>query len=208
MDRGVLADLERREVEPVRRDLPAQLGDLAPGDALQPSSTSASDLGQLRVEVGRRLVAPGARRRLADERHARSAQSLGDEPEPLAIRLVREAAAKLSVGLGEVLGIARRGGTRAVGRRCRRVAAATSASAASRPPRSRGGRGPPGCGASARYLRGHARVPVAVAADPAPERRNAPTRGGRVPVRPVPTPAGAPGASSAASGARYSRGTP
>ena len=35
MDRAVLADLERREVEPERRHLPAQLGDLAPGDPLE-----------------------------------------------------------------------------------------------------------------------------------------------------------------------------
>ena len=43
---------------------------------------------------------------LAGQRRARPAQPLGDEPEPLAVRLVREAAAELAVGLGQVLGVA------------------------------------------------------------------------------------------------------
>ena len=51
MDRAVLADLERGEVEPEGRELPAQLGDLAPGDARQPVVDERGlDLGQLRVE--------------------------------------------------------------------------------------------------------------------------------------------------------------
>ncbi len=62
MDRAVLADLERREVEPVRRDLPAQLRDLAPGDALQAILDERGlELGQLRVEVRGRVVVAGAR---------------------------------------------------------------------------------------------------------------------------------------------------
>ena len=36
VDRGVLADLERGEVEAERRHLPAQVGELAPRDARQP----------------------------------------------------------------------------------------------------------------------------------------------------------------------------
>ena len=48
---AVLADLERREVEPERRHLPAQLGDLAPGD---PPETVVDervlDLAELGVE--------------------------------------------------------------------------------------------------------------------------------------------------------------
>ncbi len=52
MDRGVLADLERGEVEPERPDLPAQLGDVAPGDPLEPvGDERVGDLGELRVEV-------------------------------------------------------------------------------------------------------------------------------------------------------------
>ena len=107
MDRAVLADLERREVEPVRRDLPAQLRDLAPGDALQAIVDERGlELGQLRVEVRGSVVVAGARSRVVGQRHAGPAQALGDEPEPLAIGLVREAAAELSVGLGKGLGVA------------------------------------------------------------------------------------------------------
>ena len=73
----------------------------------RPSATSASgDLGELGVEVARRRVAAGQRRRLADERGPRPAQPLGDEPEPLAVRLVGEPAAELSIRLGQVLGVA------------------------------------------------------------------------------------------------------
>ncbi len=108
VDRGVLADLERGEVEPERADLPAQIGDLAPGDPLEAvGDERLGDLDQLGVEVAGRLVAPGQGRRLPDERGARPAQPLGDEPEALAVRLVGEAPAELAVGLGQVLGVAR-----------------------------------------------------------------------------------------------------
>ena len=111
VDRRVLADLERREVEPERPDLPAQLGDLAVGDARQAvGDERVGDLGQLGLQLVGARVAPGPWRGLADQRGPRPAQSLGDEPEPLAIRLVREAAAELSVGLGQVLRVARQAG--------------------------------------------------------------------------------------------------
>ena len=107
VDRRVLADLERREVEPERPDLPAQLGHLAVGDALQPvGDERVGDLGELRLQFVRAGVAPGQRRGLADQRGPRPAQPLGDEPEALAVRLVGKAAAELSVGLGQVLGVA------------------------------------------------------------------------------------------------------
>ena len=107
VDRGVLADLELGQMESERADLPTQLGDLTPGDAVQTfGHERIGDLGQLGLEVGRDRVAPGPWRRLADERSPRPAEPLGDEPEPLSVRLVREPAAKLAVGLGKVLGIA------------------------------------------------------------------------------------------------------
>ena len=57
MNGAVLADLERGEVEPERRELPAEVLDLAPRDP--PESVRDQrvlDLGQLRVELvgGRR----------------------------------------------------------------------------------------------------------------------------------------------------------
>ena len=52
VDRAVLADLERREVEPERRELPAQVLDLAPGDAGQAvGDERVLDLGQLDVQL-------------------------------------------------------------------------------------------------------------------------------------------------------------
>ena len=54
MDRRVLPDLERGEVEPERPELPAQLRDLAPGDAAQAlGDERVGDLGELRVELAR-----------------------------------------------------------------------------------------------------------------------------------------------------------
>ena len=152
VDRRVLADLERGEVEPERPDLPAQLGDLAPGDALETvGDERVGDLDQFGIQLGRRAVPPGQRRGLADQRGPRPAQPLGDEPEALAVRLVGEAPAELSVGLREVLGIAgqarrERPGDPFVPRSRRR----SSASAGWRPPRTRAGRGRPGSAASAR----------------------------------------------------------
>ena len=127
VDRRVLADLERGEVEPERPDLPAELGHLAERDPRQAvGDERVGDLGQLGLELVGALVAPGPRRGLADQRGPRPTQSLGDEPEPLAIRLVREAAAELSVGLGEVLRVAREAGRQLPARCCRGdVAAAT-----------------------------------------------------------------------------------
>ena len=62
VDRRVLADLERREVEPERADLPAQVGDLAPGDALEAvGEERVLELGELGVElVGRRRIGRSA----------------------------------------------------------------------------------------------------------------------------------------------------
>ena len=108
VDRRVLADLERGEVEPERPDLPAQLGDLALRDALEAvGDERVLESRPARYRARRRRPVPaGQRRGLADEGGPRPAQPLGDEPEALAIRLVREAAAELSVGLGKVLGVA------------------------------------------------------------------------------------------------------
>ena len=52
VDRRVLADLERREVEPERADLPAKLGDLAVRDARQAvGDERVGDLGELGVQL-------------------------------------------------------------------------------------------------------------------------------------------------------------
>ena len=68
MDGAVLADLERGEVEPERRDLPAQLGDLAPGDAVQAvGDERVLELGELGVELGGVGVVAGQRRRLVGQ---------------------------------------------------------------------------------------------------------------------------------------------
>ena len=54
MDRRVLADLERGEVEPERPELPAQLRDLAPGGPAEAvGDERIGDLGELRVELAR-----------------------------------------------------------------------------------------------------------------------------------------------------------
>ena len=150
VDGRVLADLERGEVEPERADLPAQLGDLAPRDARQTiGHERVLELGELGIELRRRAVAAGQWRRLADERRPRPAQPLGDVAEALAVRLVREAPAELAIGLGQVLGVAcqarRERPGDPVGRASR---PRSSASAGSRPPRSRAGRGRRGCAAS------------------------------------------------------------
>ena len=67
MDRRVLADLERGEVESERADLPAKVGDLAPGDPVEAvRDERLLELGQLRVELDSAVVVPaGARGRLA-----------------------------------------------------------------------------------------------------------------------------------------------
>ena len=108
MDGAVLAHLERREVESERRQLPAQLGDLAPGDPTHPVAHERFlDLAQLDVEGFGIGIGAGPRTGLACADRARSTQSLGDEPEALPIWLVREATAQLTIGLGELLRVSR-----------------------------------------------------------------------------------------------------
>ena len=107
MDDAVLADLEPGEMEPERRELPAQVLDLAPCDAGQSvPKERVLDLGQLGVQVRCGFVASGERCLLAGEVGPRPAEPLGDEPEPLAVRLVRKAAAQLAIELGQELGVA------------------------------------------------------------------------------------------------------
>ena len=92
MDRRVLPDLERREVEAEGLDLPAEVVDLAPGRAREPRvDERVLDLDQLVEQLRRARVA--RRRRaatLAEQPDAGVAQALGDEREPLPERLVRE----------------------------------------------------------------------------------------------------------------------
>ena len=199
----MLADLERREVEAERRELPTELRDLAPRDAAEAiRDERVADLGELRVELGRRAVPAGQWRGLADQRRAGPAQPLGDEPEALAIRLVREAATQLAVRLGQVLRVAGEArGEHAVQRHAR-------GGGGDRLHQPRGDRlvaTQHVVGVDAQRLlgdlRGHARVAVAVAADPAPEAQVRPdARWSR------PGPAGVRGRGRGATGRRIERG--
>ncbi len=84
----------------------------------RPSSTraawsSASSASSSSADV----VVAGPRAGVVGQGDAGATQSLGDEPEALAVRLVGESAAQLAVGLGQVLGVAaepRRQGARHV----------------------------------------------------------------------------------------------
>ncbi len=103
----MLPELERGEVEPERRQLPAQVLDLAPCDPLESVLRERFlDLGELRIELFRVLVPPGERRLLAGQVRPGPADTLGDEPEPLAVRLVRVPPPELPIELREELGVA------------------------------------------------------------------------------------------------------
>ena len=167
---GVLADLERCEMEPERAELPAQVGDLSERDPLEAvGDQRVLHLGQLGVELGRVRVPAADRRGLPGERGAGSTQPLGDEPEALPVGLVREAPAQQAVGLGERLRVARES------QRQRRRDAIPRCRRRQRLHEPRGDRlvavehvlgldpeGPLG------HVRGHLWVAVPVAADPAP----------------------------------------
>ncbi len=103
MDGGVLADLHRREVEPERLELPAQVLDLAPRHAGQPVPDEC--VGKLAKLDGQRIrgrVRAVGRSSAAGQARPRAAQALGDEPESLAIRLLRESTGQLSSQIGQV----------------------------------------------------------------------------------------------------------
>ena len=108
MDRAVLTNLERREMEAERRDLPAEVGHLAPRNPREAVGDERPlDLGELVVELAGVLVAPAERGGLAGQVRARPAEALGDEPESLAVRLLGKAPPELSVEIRQQLGIAR-----------------------------------------------------------------------------------------------------
>ncbi len=110
MDPGVLANLERGQVEPECRDLPAEIRQLPPGDARQVvGDEGCLEHGEVRVEGRGIAVAARARRRLAGEPRARAAQALGDRAQVLAIRLVREPPAQVAGRLAQVLRVADEG---------------------------------------------------------------------------------------------------
>ena len=99
VDGRVLADLERREVEPERPDLPAQVRELAVGHATEPVGDER--IAGRRPAPGRARPGPRSRRSsgagLARERRPRPADALRDRtPKPLAVRLVREAPPELA----------------------------------------------------------------------------------------------------------------
>ena len=124
---GVLADLERGEVEPERAELPAQVGDLAERDPLEAvGDERVLDLGELGVELGGVGVPAADRRGLPGERGPGPAQPLGDEPEPLPVRLVREAPPEQPVGLGQRLRVAGQAQCQRAARRGRPTTAAAS----------------------------------------------------------------------------------
>ena len=157
-------------MEPERAELPAQVGDLPERDPLEAvGDERVLHLGQLGVELGGVRVPAADRRRLPGQRGAGATQPLGDEPEALSVGLVREAPAEQPVGLGERLGVAGRDAARARrdaipgrGRRERlhqprgdRLVAVEDVLGLD-PQRPLG------------HVRGHLRVAVPVAADPAP----------------------------------------
>ncbi len=101
MDRGVLADLQAREVEAERRQAPAEVLDLAVRHAGQAvGDERVLDLDELQVERHRRGVAVGGRIAVHEAR-SRPAQPLGDEAEAPAVRLVGEAPDQLAAEIRE-----------------------------------------------------------------------------------------------------------
>ena len=54
----------------------------------------------------RTTVSTGERRGLTNQGGTGSAQAFGNEPEALPVGLIREAPAKLAIGLGKILGVA------------------------------------------------------------------------------------------------------
>ena len=208
MHRRVLPDLERGEVEPERPELPAQLRDLAPGGAAQAlGDERVGDLGQLRVELLGR---------------ARTGRSAAPPRRPGTTRVRRSRSAMNPKRW-------RYGSSGKRRRSWRSVSGRSSASRARREASGRATRSVVGRGRDRLHqprrdglvaaqdvvgldpqralgdLRGHARVAVAVPADPAPEPQERPDA-----WRPRPRPAavrGGPGrapvgGSSAASSAR------
>ena len=108
MDGRVLAHLERGEVEPERRELPAEVGELAVRDAPEPVRRErVLDDGQLRVERLGVAVAAGARRGLAGQRRPGAPDPLRDRAQPLPVRLLGEAAVELAHRLGQLLPVLR-----------------------------------------------------------------------------------------------------
>ncbi len=166
----VLADLERGQVEAECAELPAEFRYLTPGDALEPIlDERILDLDEFRVELSRVAVATTQRRGFTGQRRPSAAEPLCDEPEPLPIRLVREAPPQLPIRLGQVLGIARQPGhdlTRdPVGRDGGRERLHMPRRDGFVPAQDVVGLDPKrllGC------FRGDLRVPVPIAADPAP----------------------------------------
>ena len=121
MNRAVLADLQRGEVEPERLELPAEVLDVAPRDPAEAiGDERLLDLGQLRIELVRGVVAARERRLLAGQERAGPAEALRDEAEPLAVRLAGESAAELAIELRQEVGVAGEARGRAADRARRR----------------------------------------------------------------------------------------
>ena len=106
MDPGVLAHLERGEVEPERRQLPAHVGELAVRHPRQPvADQRLLDHVELSIE-GRGIgIAAAPRCRLAGEGGPRPAQPFGHDAQPLPVGFIGEAAPQVAHGLREFLGI-------------------------------------------------------------------------------------------------------
>src|SRR5215208_4200798 len=102
MDAGVLANLQRREVEAERLDLPPEVLHVAPRGPRQADlDERALQLIELRDELPGAAVRAGRRRSLLGQASARPAQALGDEGETLPDRLVGKALAHGSIEVGE-----------------------------------------------------------------------------------------------------------
>ena len=189
VDLGVLADLERGEVEPERRQLPAQVGELAVRDPCQPvGDERVLEDRELGVEDGgrrgsRRFAPPSRRSASARVRRRRSAM----RAQALAVGLVGEAPTQLADRVGELLGVADERGVEGPVEARRRDAGRDGLH---QPARDGLVAAQEVVGLEARclerHVRGHARVAVPVRPDPRAEpkqRRSRPT--GRVPVRPA-----------------------
>ena len=152
MDGRVLANLQRRQVEAERLDLPAEVLDVAPRDPREADlDQGVLDLAQLGDELGRVAIGARGRRALLGEAAAGAAEPLGDEREALPERLVRIPLANRPIEVREGARVAGQLLAEVLGDDCRAEPSWTaSGRCGSRRPRGRGGRGPPGSGSRPR----------------------------------------------------------
>ena len=107
MDLGMLADLQRAEMEAERLRLPAQVLHVAVGDPVEPIGHQGRlELVDLRDECLGRWVGTGQRGDVTGQSRPRAAQALGHRPESTSIRLAREPPIELAGEVGQFLRVA------------------------------------------------------------------------------------------------------